>query len=769
MPTTTPLPQDGPHPSGPQPRLAGRPTRDGRGARNPRPNLAQRLADFSARHRKVVIVGWLVFVVGCSFLGGHLGTRKLSPAETGNGSSGRAAALLRSAGLREHAAESVLLEGRSRAAVAAAAADLARRLRAAPYVAAIAPRRTRQDGRETLVQATLRGDPEDAHAHVGGVERAVHAVALAHPDVALHESGRGSGQRALEGALGDSFRRAELSAVPITLLILGLVFGAAIAALVPVFVGLTSVLAALGLEQVISHLVPSFSTTNSVILLVGLAVGVDYCLFYLRREREERRAGRTPTGALSSAAGNVGHAVMISGGIVLLAVAGLLLAGDAGFVSIGIGAMLVVAVAVLGSLTVLPALLALFGDRVERGRLPRVFRRGSAHAGGWVWRGLAGAVVARPLRSLALVVLALGALGAALTQIHLSSNGVDDLPAGNAAVRSFRAVEHAFPGTPESATVVVRGARVATRPGERRLLALGKQAMHETGVAGAPRLHTAASANTVALSLPVPGDGDDSRTVGALSKLEHDTMPAVRRAFPGATVELGGEAAEGRDFATLMSHRVPIVVGVTLLLGFLLLLLAFRSFPVAAAVLALNCLSVAAAAGALVLIFQHHWAQGLLGFTSNGAITDWLPLFAFVLLFGLSMDYTVLILSRVRELVRAGRPGREAAAEGVAATAGTVTGAAFVMIAVFSVFATLEVLELKELGVGLAVAVLIDATIIRGVALPAAMGLLAERAWGRERGQRASGRERGQEPQEAADRSAPVPPTRPAATREQAV
>jgi RND superfamily putative drug exporter len=367
-------------------------------------------------------------------------------------------------------------------------------------------------------------------------------------------------------------------------------------------------------------------------------------------------------------------------------------------------------------------------------------------------------VVARPWRSLELVALVLGALGASIAQVSLSGNRVDDLPASNAAVRSFRAVERTFPGVPESASVVVHGDRATTPAAQRRLLALGTAAMREIGVAGTPRL-PAAGTDTAVLSLPVPGDGNDHRTLDALSKLRGTTLPAVRHAFPGAAVELGGEAAEGRDFATLMSHRAPIVVGVTLLLGFLLLLLAFRSLAVAGAVLALNCLSVAAAGGALVLIFEHRWAQGLLGFTSNGAITDWLPLFAFVLLFGLSMDYTVLILSRTRELVRAGRSGREAAAEGVGATAATVTGAALVMVAVFSVFATLEVLELKELGVGLAVAVLIDATIIRGVALPAALGLLAERAWGHERVP---------ELQQAADRSARVPPTRPAAIGERA-
>jgi RND superfamily putative drug exporter len=686
-------------------------------------------------------------VLGCSYLGGQLGNRKLTPAETGNGSSGRAAASLRSAGLQEHATESVLLSGRSSARVHAAEADLIRRLRSDADVAALAPPRTRQDGREALVQAAVRGDPEKAYEHVGAIEGAVRAVALTHPGVTLHESGRGSGQKAVETALSNSLHGAELAAIPITLLILGLVFGAAIAALVPVLVGLTSVFAALGLERVISHLVPSFSTTNSAILLVGLAVGVDYCLFYLRREREERRVGRSPAGALSTAAGSVGHAVMISGGIVLLAVGGLLLAGDAGFVSIGVGTMLVVAVAVLGSLTVLPALLALLGDRVERGRLPRLWTQRSARSGSRAWRALSGAAVARPWRSLALVALALGAVGASIAQIHLSNNGVDDLPSSNATVRSFRAVERAFPGAPETATVVVHGAGAATPAGQRRLLALGRQAAREIGVAATPRLRTAAGTDTAALSLAVPGDGEDSRTSTALSKLENTTVPAVRDAFPRATVELGGEAAEARDFATLMSQRAPIVIGVVLLLGFVLLLLAFRSLAVAAVVLALNCLSVAAAGGALVLIFQHHWAEGPLGFTANGAVTDWLPLFGFVLLFGLSMDYTVLIVSRVRELVRAGLPGRVAAAEGVAATSATVTGAALVMIAVFSVFGALEVLELKELGVGLAVAVLIDATIIRAVALPAALGLVAGPRRGRRRA-RLSASARPQAPRE---------------------
>jgi RND superfamily putative drug exporter len=396
--------------------------------------------------------------------------------------------------------------------------------------------------------------------------------------------------------------------------------------------------------------------------------------------------------------------------------------------------MLVVAISVIGSLTVLPAVLAMLGDRIDRGRVRRR-RSPAAWRPGRVWSALARAVVGRPVIALAAVVVVLAPLAVSVLQLHTSDAGLGDLPPGSPVRAAQTAIERAFPGGSLSAQIVVSGASLdlATRGARARLEALGEQAIRETGTTGAPGLTVSRNAHVAEVDVPLPGDGTNQRTIDALRVLRGRTLPAARGIFPGAAADLTGAVAAGDDFNTQMRDRAPVVIGFVLVLGFGLLFLAFGSVALAAAVLALNLLSVGAAFGALVLIFQHTWAQGLLGFTSNGAVVSWLPLFAFAVLFGLSMDYTVLVVARILEGSRRGLPARRAAAEGVAATAGVVSSAALVMFAVFSVFATLSALEFKQTGVGLALAILIDATIVRGIALPAAIALLADRSWGRRR------------------------------------
>jgi RND superfamily putative drug exporter len=701
--------------------------------------IVSRLTGVSARHRRVVLIGWVLFVVACVFAGGTVGTRSLTDAQSGNGSSARGLQTLLNAHLTEPATESVLIRGENSSAVLRAAESLRTRVRTLPNVTALRapaghPALLAHGGRDALIELTLRGTPQDS---VVGVQRAVSAIARANPSLRLFEVGDGSIARAANASTGSDFHRAELFAVPLTLVILVLAFGALVAACVPLLLGLTSVAAAIGAVGALSHLVPTSSTTSSAVLLIGLAVGVDYSLFYMRREREERLAGRAPLAALEATSATVGHAVVVSGMSVIVAMAGLLLTGSSVFTSIALGTMLVVAISVIGSVTVLPAVLAMLGDRIDRGHM----RRRRAHTAGRpskVWGAVASSVVARPRIALVSVVLLLAPLAFAVLQLHTSEAIATSVPPGSRVLTAQREIDRAFPGGSLTAQIVVSGDHLNfSAPSARaRLHTLGDQAVRQTRTAGIPAVKISRNTHVAEVEVPLPGSGTNPRSIDALNLLRGRVLSEARAAFPGARTDLTGAAASEDDFNSQMRDSAPIVIGFVLTLGFGLLWLAFGSLALAASILALNLLSVGAAFGALVLIFQHSWAQGLLGFVSDGTIVTWLPLFAFAVLFGLSMDYTVLVVSRVLEGTRRGLPTRQAVAEGVAATAGAVSSAALVMVAVFAVFATLRALEFKELGIGLALAILIDATLVRGVALPAAITLLTDRS--RARGRRSA-------------------------------
>jgi RND superfamily putative drug exporter len=350
-------------------------------------------------------------------------------------------------------------------------------------------------------------------------------------------------------------------------------------------------------------------------------------------------------------------------------------------------------------------------------------RRADRHG---AWERLARVVAGRPKVALAVAVCLLGTLAVPALGLQTANPGVTDLPADEPVVVAYREIERAFPGAPDDAELVVTGTGLAQA--QDRLEALGRRAREVTGGRGAIGVTVAPDGRTAILSVPMP-ERDAAASRATVERLRADVAPTAERVAPGARAMVTGDAASSADFTGQLSSRTPVVIGFVLALAFVLLVAAFRSPTLAAAVIGLNLLSVAAAYGMLVAVFQHSWAEDLLGFTSSGTITDWLPLFAFVILFGLSMDYTVLVLERVREARRAGRSAGAAAAEGVAATAGTVTSAAIVMVAVFAIFGTLSLLQFKQFGLGLAAAILLDATIVRGIALPAVVSLLGERRW----------------------------------------
>jgi uncharacterized membrane protein YdfJ with MMPL/SSD domain len=701
-------------------------------------NLAARMARWSSKHRKKAFWGWLAFVVLAFAIGNAVGPNLISDVDNFNGESHDAEAALDRAGLRPQS-EVVFIQSDKLTikdpAFKAAVQDVTTRLPKVPYVQNVkSPLRgesaVSQDGHAALVDFDVAGDSVEASDRIDPVLAAVAAAQKRHPDLAVEQFGDASANKAVNATIGDDLASAGMLSLPVTLILLTLTFGTLVAAGVPLWIGLSAVVATLGLVNLPSQILPIDSNLSAVILLIGLAVGVDYSLFYLKREREERAAGRSEEAALEAAAATSGRAVLISGATVMLAMAGMFISGDKTFISFGMGTILVVAVAVFASLTVLPAMLSWLGDRVEKGRVPMIGRKGGGARESRFWSALTGAVMRRPGISMLLaggllVALAIPALG-----MKSVTSDVEELPADLPVIQTYNEVKKVFPAEGVTATVVMEVDDVEAGGPTTGIAALVNR------VDRFPKLFKPGTElieskdKTVAqINIPTIGSGTDQASLDALNKLRDDIVPATVGAVDGATVNVTGDAASSADFSSNLSKRLPLIFAFVFGLAFLLMLVTFRSIVIPIKAILLNLLSVGAAYGVLVLVFQNGHGESLLGFTSNGGVTNWLPLFLFVVLFGLSMDYHVFILSRVRELYDSGMTTDEAVRRGIATTAGTVTSAAAVMVGVFLVFVTLSFLDFKEMGLGLAVAVLIDATIIRGVLLPAAMKLLGDWNW----------------------------------------
>ncbi len=704
--------------------------------------FAARAGRWSAQHRKAAVFTWIAFVVAAFAIGNMVvGSREMNDRDSGVGESGRAEQILYDA-FPQRADETVLVATRGgdaggpvlRAAVDDVVRAMERRLEVtevdSPFASGNAGQLSR-DGSAALVTMELRGD-EDETSDVERLLATTAALQRAHPDLRIEQFGDASAEQAIGQMFEDDFKKAEFLSIPITLAILVAAFGAFVAAGIPLLLALSSVMATLGLVTLGSHVMPVEDSVASVVLLIGLAVGVDYSLFYLRREREERAAGRSEQAALEAAAATSGRAVLISGLTVMIAMAGMFIAGSAVFTGMAMGAILVVGVSLIASLTVLPALLSKLGDRVERGRIPFLMRRRDGVDGG-AWGTVIDAVLRRPLASLLVAGGLLLALCLPVLGMHTALPGTDTLPRSLPVMETYDRIQERFPGKEIAATVAVKSDRLSTPAGRAAIAELRRDAL-TSGVVHEPiSVDVSRSGTVAAIALPIDGDGADDASHAALETIRGELTPALRAALgaggTGAEVGVTGMTAGTADFNELMNARIGWVFAFVLSLAFLLLLVTFRSVVIAAKAIALNLLSVGAAYGVLVLVFQHGWGESLLGFRSTGAITSWLPLFLFVVLFGLSMDYHVFILSRVREAYDRGRTTQDAIRHGIRTTAGTVTSAAIIMVAVFGVFATLSAVEFKQMGVGLAVAILIDATIVRAVLLPAAMTLLGDANW----------------------------------------
>ena len=713
-------------------------TDDEAGAESPvtRRNIAARAAHWSANNRKRAIWGWLGFVVVAVLIGNAVTQDKLHGAEQFTGEAGRAEQALQDAGMRPND-ESVVMQNTDlraddpafQAAVRQGVADL----KGTEYVTDVASPYAEggsisSDRHTVLIDFVIAGDDLEGVDRLDPSLATVDGIAADNPDYTVEQFGTVSTQQELNDIFASDLGKAELLSLPLTLLILVITFGSLVAAGVPLLLAISAVAAAMGLIAIPSQIWPVDNNLSSVILLIGLAVGVDYSLFYIRREREERASGHSPRGALQIAAATSGRAVLISGMTVIAAMAGMFLSGDKTFLSFAEGTILVVAIAMFASVTVLPALLAWLGDRIDKGRIPFLARRRTAGESR-VWSPIVSRVMRRPWLSLVLAAGALIALAIPALRLNLATSGPDDLPQDLELIQTYNLVRDAFPVEGVTADVVVAGEGVRSGEIGNGIDRLVREAEASPGVVAGTTIEYNLDGSLAKVSIPTEGSGNDAVSQDALATIRDDVIPTAFGGVEGVTVNVTGQAAQSVDFRDQLVSRLPLIFAFVFALAFLLLLVTFRSIVIPIKAIILNLLSIGAAYGILVLIFQDGNGESVFDFSSNGGVTSWLPLFLFVILFGLSMDYHVFILSRVREGYMSGMSTAEAVRHGISVTAGTVTSAAVVMVVVFLVFATLSFIDFKEMGIGLAVAVLIDATIVRGVLLPASMSILGDWNW----------------------------------------
>ncbi|MEV5574113.1 MMPL family transporter [Spirillospora sp. NPDC052269] len=701
-----------------------------------RRSVTVRVARWSAGHPWRAIGLWIVFVVACVVLGGALGTNKATDLDQAARDAGTAGRVAHAHGVTPPATENVLITSRSgplpEAEARAAAAEVTAALRGIPQVTKVGAAIPSKDGAALMVPATMGGDPLTAKERVQPLLDRTADVQKKHPGLRVEQTGGASIGKGMSELIAKDLVRADGIGFPVTLLILIVAFGALIAAGVPVLLAITAIAGATGMTMLVSHLVPMYDTASSMTMLMGMAVGVDYSLFYLRREREERMRGAGHRDAIEIAAATSGHAVVVSGVAVIVAMAGLFLTGNVIFTSLATAAIVVVAVAMLGSVTVLPAVLAKLGPRVDRPRVPVLWRLTATRENPRLWPALLRPALRHPAITLVLAVVALLALAAPALDMQLRPTTTDQLPRAIPALRVYDRLVAAFPDQSSEHQIVVR-----TAPDQARQVhaALTDLASRTDGdrlfITRGPRPDIRASADgrVQMLTLATPYGMNSGQARDAVAQLRDDLVPATVGKVAGAESWVGGDPAGSVDFSAQLSDRMPLVVGFVLGLSFLMTAVMFRSVVVALTAIVVNLLSVGAAFGALVLVFQHTWLEGPLGFSSTGAVVAWIPLFLFAVLFGLSMDYHVFLVSRIREAAQAGLPTRRAVAEGITGSAGTITSAAVIMISVFAIFGALHLMDMKEMGVGLAVAVLVDAVVIRIIVLPALMVLLGRANW----------------------------------------
>ncbi|MGK5556811.1 MMPL family transporter [Actinomadura kijaniata] len=532
--------------------------------------LTVRVARWSALRPWRAMGLWLVFVVACAVVGGLAGTRQATMIDLGTGESGRAARVAHDHGVAEPAGENVLITARrgtlDQADATRAAAEVARRMRGLPEVAAVGEPARSPGGGALLLPVTMSGDPETAPGRVDPLLERTRAVQDAHPGLRIEQAGDASVQKGLTELILRELLRADMFGLPITLLILLVTFGALVAAGVPLLLAVTAVVGAVGLTGLVSHLVPMYDSATSMTMLMGLAVGVDYSLFYLRREREERARGHDHLAAVEIAAATSGRSVVVSALAVIVSMAGLFLAGHVTFTSLATAAIIVVAVAMLGSVTVLPAVLAKLGPRVDRPRVPLVGRLTATRENPRLWPALLRPALRHPAATLLVSVLALGALSAPALGLDLRPTTADELPRAIPAMRTYDRLTAAFPGRSTSHLVVVRAPAASAGEVGRALTRLAERTAGDALFAPAGTgVRASADRRVHTLRLASPYDTNSRQVRDALRKLRGELVPGTAGRVPGAEHRVGGAAADSHDFGARLEERLPLVIGFVLL------------------------------------------------------------------------------------------------------------------------------------------------------------------------------------------------------------
>ena len=723
-------------------------------------STTERLARASSKHPWITLGAWVLTVVVAVMLSGALLGQALT---TGSGfinepDSKRAEELIqRHLSVPTNAAEVVIVRSESATAddpaFEAYVSGLQQRVTdlgpevvdgTASYLDTPDPSVVSKDGHSALVMVTLAGTVDEMESQVPRFHRAVEGGG--DPTFETQIFGEASAAEEIKALAEADMAKSEGMGMLVALVVLVLVFGAVVAGIIPIVIGMASIMTAMGILGVIgTHFHFSFFVTNMVSMM-GLAVGIDYSLFIISRYREERRKGYDKHEAIGRAGATANRAVFFSGTIVVIALVGMFIVPTNVFASLATGAIAVVIVAVLASMTALPAVLALLGDRVDALRI-RGRRRGDHARNGGMWAKVARGVMARPVISIVVVgSFLLLAAAPALVQAHpdddghglkRGSVGISALPDELRTKQAFDALSQDFSGGMMTPVQVVLQGEVDSPQVAAALEDLGSRLDGDASFGPMLPPATADDGTVSEVQIPLAGAASDPSSdaaKAAIRTLREDHVPA---AFDGAPVDVyvGGDTASEVDFVDLMDTYTPWVVGLVLALSLVLLTVVFRSVVVPVKAVLMNLLSVGAAYGLIVLVFQEGGpaigAQiaDALNFTQVQAIEPWLPLFLFSVLFGLSMDYHLFLLTRIREEYDRTGDNAEAVAFGLQSTAGIITGAALIMVTVFGSFAAGSMVMLQQMGFGLAVAVLLDATIVRSVLVPASMKLLGDANW----------------------------------------
>jgi RND superfamily putative drug exporter len=514
--------------------------------------------------------------------------------------------------------------------------------------------------------------------------------------------------------------------LPAALVVLVLVFASVVGGLVPVLMAIVSIIVGLGIVAALSLVFSLSVFIVNMLTGMGLALGIDYSLFVVSRYREERGHGLAKSPAIATAGATASRAVLFSGSTFVIALFGMLIVPTSIMRSLAAGAIIVGIVSVAAALTLLPALLSLLGDRVNALPVPLLGRNldQADEAEGRVWRRIIERVLRRPALSLALAGGAMLALAVPTLGVHIGQNSVSTLPRDLPSRQGFVALQREFGAeNPYPVLVVAQGGGASTL---QRLAAVKRELAADARFG--PAIVRAGRDGIAALTAPVVGDAVGDRAVSAVRHVSKRLVPA---AFEGssARVYVGGETAQAAEYYDAVTHPTPYVLAFVLGLSFVVLTVAFRSIVVAAVSIALNLLSVGAAYGLLTLVFIHGYGASFFGFQHVPIIDAWVPLFLFSVLFALSMDYHVFLMSRIKERYDLTGSTRDAVVSGVASTARIITGAALIIVVVFAGFARGELVMFQQMGFGVAVALLLDATLIRSVVLPSIMSLLGDRVW----------------------------------------